>query len=617
MKFSIALIAKNESKTLPRLMESLSEFISKGGKVVLLDTGSTDGTPDVARHLGCEVHEVGDRFKIKIDSDLAKKINAHFGAPEDQPIVSEGSSIFDYASARNYIAEFSPTDFIATPDCDEVWTKFDLDAINKAIEDGADQLEYSFVYAHNPDGSEAIKFNHSKFYNRTKLKWVGVIHEVLKSDVPVNRVELPETIIKLEHWQNVETNRSHYLTGLAYDCYLNPNNDRNVHYFARELFYYGRFDLALKQFEHHLTLGGWPTERASSLCIMGEIYLAMGNKDEAFKHFWMSFDLEPNRREPLMKMAEYYYKKKQPDQLIAVLNAILTIKGGDFYANYQPYYENIPHEMMYWALWIKEEIAASKSHFDICLAYQPFNPKYLHDFRFYYDLPAISFILPTIRQNGGLEKCIQSIKSLNYPENRMEIVLIANKNEKGDLAQSIADKDPMIKIVRVDDNFTVPQKVKAGVEVSEGTWYAFASDDMEFEPNSIMCALKTASDNAKKFMAFNSGPVSPDEGNICEHFIIHKDLVAKIGDIFDTDFYHVGVDNYLWAQMKKLNQNMRCARAKVNHHHFSANAERPATEMDEVSKSIWTEENVKHDRDLLEKKLQALHNPPAVPEQTK
>jgi glycosyltransferase involved in cell wall biosynthesis len=55
--FSVALIAKNESKTLPRLIASLAEFKERGGEIILADTGSTDGTPKVAADLGCIVFE--------------------------------------------------------------------------------------------------------------------------------------------------------------------------------------------------------------------------------------------------------------------------------------------------------------------------------------------------------------------------------------------------------------------------------------------------------------------------------------------------------------------------------------------------------------------------------
>ena len=77
-KFSVVVIAKNEAKMLPRLVESLKEFTSRGGEIVCLDTGSKDGTPEIARKLGCKVTEVGERFITHITEEQAKAINDQF-----------------------------------------------------------------------------------------------------------------------------------------------------------------------------------------------------------------------------------------------------------------------------------------------------------------------------------------------------------------------------------------------------------------------------------------------------------------------------------------------------------------------------------------------------------
>ena len=71
-------LQKNEELTLPRMIESLSDFKKRGGEILLLDTGSTDDTVKVATKLGCKVISVDDKFKIEIDEDLAKKINDKF-----------------------------------------------------------------------------------------------------------------------------------------------------------------------------------------------------------------------------------------------------------------------------------------------------------------------------------------------------------------------------------------------------------------------------------------------------------------------------------------------------------------------------------------------------------
>lgn len=178
-KFSVALIAKNEAVTLPRMIGSLKEFQERGGDIWVLDTGSTDNTIEVAKSLGCKVEAVGDKFRINIDKELADKINGKFVVEGELPVVKEGDSLFDFASARNYIADFPENDMIATPDCDEIFTKFDIDKLDEVITSGFEQLEYEFVFSHDPFGNPIVKFRHCKFYNRKKMKWRGIIHEIL------------------------------------------------------------------------------------------------------------------------------------------------------------------------------------------------------------------------------------------------------------------------------------------------------------------------------------------------------------------------------------------------------------------------------------------------------
>lgn len=178
-KFSLALIARNEALTLPRLVGSLKEFQERGGDIWVLDTGSTDNTIEVARDLGCHVEAVGAKFLINIDEELADKINSKFIIEGEAPVVKAGESLFDFASARNYISTFPECDMLATPDCDEIFTKFDIDKLDEVIAGGAEQLEYEFVFSHDASGNPVIKFRHCKFYNRNKLEWKGIIHEIL------------------------------------------------------------------------------------------------------------------------------------------------------------------------------------------------------------------------------------------------------------------------------------------------------------------------------------------------------------------------------------------------------------------------------------------------------
>ncbi len=69
MKFSTVVIAKNEEKTLPRLIKSLEGV----DEIIVCDTGSTDNTIKVAKSLGATVFE--NKFDIIVDEALKNKID--------------------------------------------------------------------------------------------------------------------------------------------------------------------------------------------------------------------------------------------------------------------------------------------------------------------------------------------------------------------------------------------------------------------------------------------------------------------------------------------------------------------------------------------------------------
>jgi len=191
-------------------------------------------------------------------------------------------------------------------------------------------------------------------------------------------------------------------------------------------------------------------------------------------------------------------------------------------------------------------------------------------------VPRISIIIPQLGREDGLKRCLESIKRIIYPQASIEVLVIEGPE-------------------------TVPNKVKHGFEQSTGEWIVFGANDIEFEPLSIQLALHDANVHNKRLIAFDTG-VRNDEGWICEHFMIHCSLVYEIGgEIFDTEFYHVGVDDLLWYKCDKLGEAM-ISRGKVIHHHFSRIGS--GVEMDEVYKKGW--ERAEHDRNLLRDKLRAL-----------
>ena len=163
VNFSVCLIGKNAEKTLPRLIASLGGFLGRGGEVVLVDTGSTDGTVEVGRAAGFSVHCVGDKFVFDMPPGIADKINARFVAEGEAPIVRQGDRLFDYAAARNHSAFLATNDVVSMPDCDEQFSVCDIDAIEEAIRRGYEQMEFHFIFSHYPNGQPAVQFKQTKW----------------------------------------------------------------------------------------------------------------------------------------------------------------------------------------------------------------------------------------------------------------------------------------------------------------------------------------------------------------------------------------------------------------------------------------------------------------------
>lgn len=383
--FSMVMIARNEAKTLPKLFASLKEFIDRGGETILVDTGSTDGTPALARSLGCTiVDEVGDRFMLTINDAIADNINKRFLVDNEPDLVQGGDRLFNFAAARNHSASLATNDMIATLDCDEAYTKLDIDAVENHIRNGIEQFEYQFVFAHDPAGKEIIKFIQSKFYNRTKVKWTNYVHEVLWGE-DNSRLLVGEDVIKLEHWQLPGgEHRPKYLAGLALDCYGNQGNDRNSHYLAREMMWCGRPKSAIKEFERHIAMNRWLQEKAQSQIFMGDCYGMLGKEETQIECYHKAIQMDCSRRQPWMSLAHLYQAKGDHQRVACYIAGSLEIPWTGYYSDNRSHYEDLPHFMIYQAKYFMGDIDGSRYHFDKALAFDPINGQYLFHKPFYY-----------------------------------------------------------------------------------------------------------------------------------------------------------------------------------------------------------------------------------------
>ena len=567
-KFSIVLIARNETKTLPRLVQSLHEFQNRGGEIVLVDTGSKDGTPEVARGLGVKVFEKGESFRVTLDKLTADAINKTFVVEGEKPLVAAGQSFFDFASARNLAASLAKNDMVAMPDCDEIYTKFDIDRLDSIIANGASHLEYDFVFSHDADGRPDVQFTHCKFYHRHKLEWVGCVHEILRGQPGQEPAckRLDADIIKLEHWQNPEQQRGQYLTGLAWDCFMNPNKDRNSHYLARELIWSGRYRSSILEFRRHIAMNGWSPERAQSAVFIGDAHAFYGEDKEAVLAYQEAINIDSTRREPFMKLAGHYFRKNDAQRVAIYTTAGMTIRHHGYYMDRACYYQEDPHKLLYWAMYYLGAKEAGLQHWREALKFAPTDRRILVDAQFFLNLPKVSIVIPTLNRPEKLERLQQLIgQHANYPFYDVVVMQDNQINPRG-----------------------VVSMVNEGVERATGELVMFLSDDAEPQQDFLIQAVLKHLENPDHLIALNDGLWN---GALATHFLSARKLRDSLpeGKFFHPGFKHHGVDNFLTAWAQKNGRYSYAKLSKINHVHADDACSKLAYSSDVSDKALLAE----------------------------
>jgi glycosyltransferase involved in cell wall biosynthesis len=226
-------ITKNEEENLPRLFKSLDGFADR---IVIVDTGSTDNTIEVAQKLGAKVYTMT--------------------WPDS------------FSEARNKAIELANTTkatWIAMFDADEVLEngkelRTKLQCTNSTI--GVVGLYHRTKYGH--------KFPRNCIWRPGKAKWLYRFHEHL---IPYEKNIQVIIDHNIHHPDDVGKNHDNdkILEMMRLDVIENPNHHTRKYYYGRQLFY--RKDIicldVLKEVYDNST---WPAEAAQAVVFAGNFF---------------------------------------------------------------------------------------------------------------------------------------------------------------------------------------------------------------------------------------------------------------------------------------------------------------------------------------------------------
>lgn len=284
MKVAVYAIALNEERHVERWAASCAEADVR----VILDTGSTDRTVELARAAGVTVHEA---------------------------VVSP----WRFDTARNMALALIPedVDYCVTLDLDEVLHPGWREALEQMPAE-VTRPRFRYIFQRDAAGRETFTFRGHSCHARHGYEWRGAIHESVCATGPEVAALCEFTV---EHLPDPGKSREQYLPLLERACDDNPDDPRLTFYLGRELMYRGRGEDAERVLRRRVAMNDdHRGERSSAMR-----YLAALVPAEAEAWLLRACAEIPWAREPWADLALHYYRAESWEPCLAAAARTLSI----------------------------------------------------------------------------------------------------------------------------------------------------------------------------------------------------------------------------------------------------------------------------------------------------
>ncbi len=246
MKLSLSMIVRDEEAVLGRCLASVKDCVDE---IVIADTGSRDGTMDVAR-----------AYHARVERYIWRD---------------------DFAQARNFSLSLATGDYVLWLDADDVLTPENaarLTALKGELsKTRADMVMCPYALAFDEAGVPAFTCYRERIFRRDMhFLWQGRVHECIAPRGNVVKREL--CVHHLGSGKQRGTRNLDIYERWAKEEALSP---RDLFYYGRELYYHGKFERAEEQLLQMLAGDGWYVNKIEACRVLALCRLARGKRQEA------------------------------------------------------------------------------------------------------------------------------------------------------------------------------------------------------------------------------------------------------------------------------------------------------------------------------------------------
>ena len=444
MKIAVYTITKNEAHFIPRWAESCKEADYR----LIVDTGSTDSTVEVARSCGCNVESI---------------------------VVSP----WRFDDARNASLALLPDDIdiCIALDADEILTSGWRQAL-EAMPSHVTRPRYKYVWSWEAGGKEGLVYSGDKIHARRNYRWIHPVHEVIGCTGEEVQMFCPG--LEIHHFPDHSKSRSQYLPLLELAIRERPNDDRNQFYLGREYMFNGRNADAERHLLKALELSTWKPERATAMR-----YLSRVTSER--EHWLLRACAEaPDRREPWVEAARMYYERQEWSLCLACCEKALRIESKPLeYLCEAEAWSWYPYDLASIAAWKIGAHSLSVQYSEKSFQLSPNDARLQNNCQLVHVLMAkrpISVVIPSKSNIDGLISLVLALKSAPSVS---EIIVVADGvdafnrfSEKHDLSSVILHMVP--------DGSGIHKMWNLGKLVAnKGNHIAFVNDDITIDSNTF------------------------------------------------------------------------------------------------------------------------------------
>lgn len=286
---SLCMIVKNEEKVLSRCLDSCKKAFDE---IIIVDTGSTDKTKDIAKLYTDKIFDF-----IWVD---------------------------DFSKARNYSFSKATSEYIMWLDADDIVEETDLEKLIELKKNLTKDI-YMLKYQVGFDTSGNVTFDYYReriFRSNKKYQWCDRVHEYVSL---LGDIEYKDIAIKHQSLKNNISNRNLNIYKNMVDN-LEEMTPRNLYYYGRELFDHESYKESIGILKLFLaTKKGWVEDNINACHLLYYCYKQKNNISKMLESLYQTFQYDIPRRKTTCLIGDIFLEQSEYNKAIYWYKHSLTI----------------------------------------------------------------------------------------------------------------------------------------------------------------------------------------------------------------------------------------------------------------------------------------------------